>query len=352
MDHHTKKIWIELAKDVDEYHVFARSEKNRFESYREGNIILHLIPAIGKRERSFLISGFLLLFYIPRFRITHLLSQSPINGGLAAVIASKLFGLPVMVEIHGDVFFKYFQKKTWTDRILSKLVRYSLRNATLVRSLSNEMSRLLDSEGIKNNVVVIPNRVDLKLFHPPKSDFRAGKSFKIISVGRFVPQKGYNIAIEAVLELSKKYPVELYLIGGGELFEELTLCAGDNSHIHLIEWMEQKELIRFLHASDLYIQPSIPFLGEAMPRTILEAMGMGLPVIATNIAAIPGVVDHGINGLLIEPGSREELANAIEKLLLDEKLRFYLGTNAFNKASSQYEWNNAFRIYRNALYGM
>lgn len=352
VDHHTKKIWIELAKDADEYHVFARSQKNCFERYREKNIVLHLIPAIGKRERSFLISGFLLLFYIPRYRITHLLSQSPITGGLPGVIASKLFGLPIMVELHGDVFFKYFQKKTWTDRILSLLVKYSLRNATLVRSLSNEMSRLLHSEGIKNNVVEIPNRVDLQLFHPPKTDYRAGKSFKIISVGRFVPQKGYNIAIEAVLELSKKYPVELYLIGGGELFKELMLCAGGNSQIHLIEWMEQKELIRFLRESDLYIQPSVPFLGEAMPRTILEAMGMGLPVIATNIAAIPGVVDHGTNGLLIEPGSILALVNAIEKLLLNEELRYHLGTNAFIKASSHYEWDHAFRIYRNALYGM
>jgi len=238
VEHHTKKIWQELARDSDEYHVFARSYGNRFERYREGNIFLHLIPALGKSERWFFISSLFLFFYIRRHRITHLLAQSPLSGGLAAVLASKLFGIPVMVEIHGDVFFKYFLKKSLSDRILAFLTKYSLKNATVVRSLSPEMTRLLHANGIKNNVTEVPNRVDLQLFRPPKTVYEFGNTIKIVSVGRFVRQKGYDLAIKAVQELSARYPVELYLIGGGELYEELDQQANGNPDIHLIRWMD------------------------------------------------------------------------------------------------------------------
>lgn len=352
VDHHTKKIWRELAKDADEYHVFARSQKNRFEQSREEKLVLSLVPALGKRERSFILSSFLLLFYIPRYRITHLLAQSPITGGLAGLIASKLYGIPLMVELHGDLFFRYFLKKSLADQVLSFIVKYILRNATVVRSLSAEMTRLLHKAGIKKNVLEIPNRVDLQLFQPPKTDYRAGNIFKIISVGRFVPQKGYDLAIEAVARLSKRYPVELYLTGGGELYNKLKQQANSNPHIHLIGWMDQQALIPFLRSADVYIQPSVPYLGEAMPRTILEAMGMGLPVIATKIAAIPGVLEHEVDALLIEPGSSIELENAIEKLIFDEKMRIKLGRNAYIKARSHYEWNMSFDRYRKVLYSM
>ncbi len=350
--HHTKKIWKELARDADEYHIFARSTKNRFEQYREGNIVLSLVPALGKRERSFILTSLLLIFYIPRYRVTHLLAQSPISGGLSALIASRVYGIPLMVELHGDVFFRYFQKKTTTDKILSFLVRLCLRNASVIRSLSAEMTRLLNEQGFVSNVVEIPNRVDLQLFQPPKTDYQAGECFKIISIGRFVPQKGYGLAIEAISRLSKRYQLELYLIGGGKLYSKLKQQAADHPNIHLIRWMDQEELIPLIRSADLYIQPSIPFLGEAMPRTILEAMGMGLPVIATNIAAIPGVVEHEKDCLLIEPGSSEELTNAIEKLIRNEELRRQLGTNARMKVYAQYEWVQAFNLYRKVLYGM
>jgi glycosyltransferase involved in cell wall biosynthesis len=352
VDHNTKKIWKELAKDADEYHVFARSQRNRFELYREEKLVLYLVPALGKRERSFLLSSLLLLFYIPRYRITHLLAQSPLTGGMTGLIASKLYRLPLMVELHGDVFFRYFLKKSFTDKVLSFIVKYILRNATVVRSLSAEMTRLLNRQGIKNNVEEIPNRVDLQLFQPPKTDYQAGNIFKIISVGRFVPQKGYDLAIEAVARLSERFQVELYLIGGGDLYSLLKQKANGNPHIHLIGWMDQKALISFLGSADLYIQPSVPYLGEAMPRTILEAMGMGLPVITTKIAAIPGVLEHEVDALLIEPGSSIELEKAIEMLIFDEKKRSELGRNAYMKVKSKYEWNMSFDLYRKVLYSM
>jgi len=96
----------------------------------------------------------------------------------------------------------------------------------------------------------------------------------------------------------------------------------------------------------------VPYFGEAMPRTILEAMGMGLPIVASNIAAIPGVLEQGMDALLIKPGSVYEIEKALKNLIFDENLRMQLGKNAFNKAKTKFEWNMSFDLYRKVLYAM
>jgi len=257
-----------------------------------------------------------------------------------------------MVEIHGDVYFKYPGSDRFIERILSFFSRYSFKNASKVRSLSPSMTRLLKQQGIDGNIVEIPNRVDTKMFGPPKSGHRIEGPVKIISVGRFVPQKGYDLAIKSIQELGKKYDISLKLIGGGKMTQELSNLIGNDVRIELIEWIQQKELIEVMKSSDIYIQPSLPHLGEAMPRTILEAMALGLPIISTNIAAIPGILIDEYNALLIDPGSKNDLSESLERLINDDKLRSRLGKNAHTDASTKYEWGRMFELYRNEIRNM
>ena len=350
--HHTKNIWKELSKSFDEYHILARCETNKYSFSQEGNIYLHLVPRITKKSKIFFFTSFWMFYIIKKYEITHLLSQCPIVGGFSASLASKFFKIPLMVEIHGDVYFKFMKEASLKDKIFSIITKFTFNNATKIRSLSSTMNIMLKNDGIKNNYVVIPNRVNLSLFDTKKISYELHKPIKIISIGRFVEQKGYDIAIEVIKELSEKYNIELYLIGGGTLYEKFDSMSKGFENIKLIKWIEQKELKVLLEETDIYIQPSKPFFGEAMPRTILEAMAMKLPIISTNIAAIPGVLENKKNALLIKPNSKEELKQALETLIGDDNLREQIAKQAYKDVLDKYEWNKVFELYRNELKSM
>lgn len=349
--HHTKNIWIELAKGFDEYHIIARSETNKFSNSKEGNIHLHLLPKITSKSRIFFFTSFWMFWLIKKYEVTHLLSQCPIIGGFAATIASKIFHIPLMVEIHGDVYFKYLKRETFKNKIFSFFVKYSFNNATKIRSLSSAMDVMLKEYNFKHNICVVPNRVNLDLFNCNRANYELHKPIRIISIGRFVDQKGYEIAIRTIKKISFKFDIELYLIGGGILNDYFLKITKDNKNIKIIKWIKQKELKDLLKKSDIYIQPSKPFLGEAMPRTILEAMAMKLPVISTKIAAIPGVLNKE-NSILIEPNSELELEKAILKLIKDNSLRERIAKQGFKDVVEKYEWSKVFEKYRNEILSM
>jgi len=309
------------------------------------------MPKITKKSKIFFFTSFYMFWLIQKYKITHLLAQCPINGGFTATLASKYFKIPLMVEIHGDVYFDYMKKSTIKNIIFSKLTKYSLHNASKIRSLSSSMSIMLNNCGILKGIQVIPNRVDVSLFNSNKDNYDLHDPVKIISIGRFVEQKGYDIAIDAVKTLSIKYKIELYLIGGGFLYDKLVRQSYGFGNINIIKWVGQKKLKILLEESDIYIQPSKPYFGEAMPRTILEAMAMKLPVIATNIAAIPGVLNES-NAIVIKPNNVDELILAIEILMHNKSKREKIALQGYNDVIEKYEWNEVFKLYRNKIKGM
>ena len=350
-EHNTKNIWRELSQGFDEYHIFARSEDNTFSRTRMDNITLHLIPRITRRSWIFVFTSIYLFLLVKRNRITHIIAQSALLGGFSAALASRLFKIPLWVEIHGDVYFRYLERKTLTEKFLAIFVSFTFYTATRVRSLSSAMSDSLDTYGFRDNVVVVPNRVNLELFECPRRNYALGSPVRIISIGRFVEQKGYDIAIRAISQLSSRYSIELYLVGGGPLSKQLHYECKSVEGVKLFDWIEQAELQSMMRSADIYIQPSKPFLGEAMPRTILEAMAMRLPIIASKIAAIPGILNDG-NAILIEPCSVSALVSALERLILDKQLRENLGEQAWNDASNYFNWDDSFEMYRRRILAM
>ena len=89
-----------------------------------------------------------------------------------------------------------------------------------------------------------------------------------------------------------------------------------------------------------------------MPRTILEAMAMKAPVIASKVAGIPGIITHGENGILIEPMNESAIAKSIIDLLSNEAERKRLGQNAYLDVKNKYEWNKVFKLWAETLLSM
>lgn len=357
----TKRIWNTLSKFFRKHYILGRSMKYRFESYEEDNIKLYLLPKFN--SASFGISAHALYYLILKHKIDILLSQDPIVGGFAGVNASKLFKIPIMVEIHADTYFKFFTSRNPYEKILGQIALYSLKNATLVRIVSETFRPELHKVGIPDeNIVLIPYRVNLALFDYQREAVDVSKlgidedAFVITSIGRFVEQKGYEYLIRGFPQVLNEYPNSyLLIVGRGTLESEYKNLIRDlnmEGRIKLINWVPQELLQQILKKSDVYIQPSVPFRGDAMPRTILEAMAMKAPVIVSRVAGIPGIINHGENGILIEPMSESAIAESIVDLLSNEAERKRLGQNAYLDVKNKYEWNKVFKLWAETLLSM
>jgi glycosyltransferase involved in cell wall biosynthesis len=140
------------------------------------------------------------------------------------------------------------------------------------------------------------------------------------AVGRLSAEKGFDLLIRVVERLLRDgIDLELWIVGEGS--EEARLRAlvaelGLGERIKLLGY--RPETIPLYEAMDVFALSS---LREGLPNVVLEAMAMEVPVVATRIAGVPNLIRHEQNGLLVEPGDAEGLAQALGRLLGDERLR-------------------------------
>ncbi len=346
----TKKIWQELSKDFDEYHIIARATQNKFGYSKDGNIHLHLVPALGNKARTFMFSSFYMFKLIHKYKITHLLAQSSILGGFTGALASKLYKIPMMCEVHGEEYFRYFSGNKMSDFIFSRISKFSFRTACKVRSLNELMTSKLKKYGI-TNIVEIPNRVDLSTFNRQKNNFeRSQSTIRLVSVGRFVKEKNYLNLIIYLCESNIDF--HLTLIGGGPLkstYEEYIYQNNRQKNIELIDWIKQDDLVDLVTQSDIYIQYSI---SEGMPRTIIEAMAMKMPIISTEVGSIAGVLKSNYNALTIDVNNKDSLLSAINEFSTNMMFGKKMAENAYWDAQNKYEWKEVFAKYRDELVNM
>ncbi len=144
--------------------------------------------------------------------------------------------------------------------------------------------------------------------------------FTVGAVGRLSEEKGYDLLIRAVDHLIRKgYDVALLIVGEGnqrEKLEALLSELGRGDRIRLLGF--QSDVVPLYEAMDLFVLSS---LSEGLPNVVLEAMALEVPVVATQIAGIPRLIEDGKNGLLVDPGAFEPLAEAIARLVDNKELR-------------------------------
>ncbi|MGC8605656.1 MAG: glycosyltransferase [Desulfomonilaceae bacterium] len=174
-------------------------------------------------------------------------------------------------------------------------------------------------------VAVAPNGVDTNYFTPDSSS-RDPKP-TVVFIGRLVEQKDPFTLIEAFILLRKLVlDARLILIGQGYLnskIKQKVAESGLEQHIELIPG--SSDIRPFLRRGWLLTLPSI---SEGFPQVIIEAMACGLPVVATSVGGVPEIIEHGVNGLLVQPRSPKSLAQSMASLLLDDETRNLMGARA------------------------
>lgn len=200
------------------------------------------------------------------------------------------------------------------------------------------------------NVQRMYHGIDAGVFHPAR---RAVTSLVplILSVGRLVEKKGLDMLIDACRMLrGRGVPFRCEIVGYGAERGRLAALIehhGLDDQVQLSGKLNREQVIdRYAHAA-AYVQPSrVAADGDrdGIPNVLLEAMAMGLPVVATRISGIPEVVKHRHNGLLVGAEDPSAIADAVQQLIETPALAAQLGRNARHTVTHDFDNDRNLRV--------
>lgn len=251
------------------------------------------------------------------------------NAHHLAALAGKLAGRPVVTTIHGrQIALLDLELHRLTGSHLSVVCQ-----STYFQALSLGVNAgLLSYE---------PNGVDCQVFaprerpvgsHSLRARLQLSADTPLVGfVGRLSPEKGPEVFIRALLPLLARRPdAHAVMAGEGPLLEDLQEQIAQlrlDGKVHLLGL--QTDMPRLYSELDLVVSSSH---SEAMPLNLMEAMASGLPVIATRVGGVPGIVEHGYGGWLVAQYDSEDIGCRSAALLDDATLRHQFGECARRRA--------------------
>jgi glycosyltransferase involved in cell wall biosynthesis len=197
-------------------------------------------------------------------------------------------------------------------------------DAAFVVTCTNANRHHLAALHAGQRVHVVYHGTDTSRFHP---DGRRPEPGRILSVGRLVPKKGFDCLVDALgILASRRDDFRCEIVGGGPLREPLEhrIAAGPlRSLVQIHGSRLQEEILGEYRRAGLFVlAPLMTEDGDrdGIPNVLVEAMACGVPVVSTRLSGIPELIEHGREGLLVEPGDAAGLADAIDLLLSDPEL--------------------------------
>jgi glycosyltransferase involved in cell wall biosynthesis len=303
------------AEDEDIIRIEARGRRT----------LLHTLPrllAILARERS-------------KYSIIHCPTFSHLSG--LAVLAGRILRCPTLLRVATENDVREFAEgRHWKYRLFFWL----LRGATSVIAPSAAIrDELLRAGFSSERIVCFANGVDVDRFRPvtagekaqAKSALGLPRETAVIgTVARLVQRKGIDVLLRAFDMLCRHHRAHLVIVGDGPLRDELRALAHELKIADSISWLGfQADAVKWLQTMDVFAFPSRL---EGVPNAVLEAMAVGLPIVATNIGGVIDLLEEGSTGFLIPPDDPDALAAALDRLLRDVSLRADLSYRARKRA--------------------
>jgi glycosyltransferase involved in cell wall biosynthesis len=254
-----------------------------------------------------------------------------------AAIGARLAGRPLVVKLVSDEVFERATRSGRYGGTLDEFQRVrgggrqrflrATRNAALKRARhvfcpSSYLRDVALRWGLDaGRVTVLPNPAPTIPAMPTREKLRAELELAgdvVVFAGRLGPQKAVGVLLEALRRVSD---VSLVIAGDGperSALERRALELGLGSRARFLGSVPRETVLRLFRAADASVLPSA---WENFPHTIVEALAVGCPVIATAVGGVPEVVHDGENGLLVPPGDPAALATAIKRFFGDGSLR-------------------------------
>jgi glycosyltransferase involved in cell wall biosynthesis len=176
------------------------------------------------------------------------------------------------------------------------------------------------------------------------------KYIVLFALQRLDREKRVDIIIENFAILNKKYKNIKLIIGGtgaeGDELKKLSRSLGLEKNILFTGYISNEDLPRYLNMCDIFVFHST---FETFGIVLAEAMMAKKPIVSVKTTAIPEVVEDGESGLVVEPLNPSAMANAISKLIEDDKLREKMARKGYEKAFKEYNWDNIAPRYEQVL---
>lgn len=321
---------LEYAKLFDELHIIV-FVKDSYISLPCGNLFIYSLSGVFPINFLRIIAqGYRILHKIT---IDVISVQAPDEYGLIGFLLSKLFAVPLQVQVHTDIMSPWYRRASWKEFMRYWLARFLIPRAGSLRVVSQRIRKsIYRINGIRtvlSTVHVLPIFTDTSKFRLAVRDSRTDErfhnySFKMIAVGRFVDkEKNFSMLIEAMREFVKICPrALLVLVGDGPDATNYKLqIINYNLEQNVIIESWRNDLPSFYKLFDLYLMSSNY---EGWGRTVIEAMASGLPVIITDVGLAGEVVINGENGVIVPVGDKEKFFEAVSRLYHDSEKRRYL----------------------------
>ncbi|GAA5173008.1 MULTISPECIES: glycosyltransferase [Amycolatopsis] len=282
-------------------------------------------------------------------------------SGLASILATRGSDLPVVQTFHalGAVKRRHQGSADTSPPDRVRLERLIGKNAAQVAATcSDEVFELARMGLPRPKMSVVPCGVNLERFGAEGPSASRGAKYRVVSVGRLVPRKGFATAIAALAGVPD---TELVIAGGpdhGRLADdpearrlrELAERCGVADRVHLLGKVSRSDMPALLRSADLVV--CTPWY-EPFGIVPLEAMACGRPVVAAAVGGLTDTVVDGVTGELVPPKRPEVLAATLRRLLENPAQREAYGVAGMDRAQSRYSWDriavDILRVYEKAL---
>lgn len=267
----------------------------------------------------------------------------------AAVSLKQMYNKPLVATIHATESGRWNGIHNKMQRYVNNMEWYlnyeSWRTIVCSDYMRDEVMSNYNLPADK--IDIIPNGIkrDKFLFYFPDAwQFRqtlaADHEPLIVSVGRMVPEKGFQHLIDAAREILYEIPNARFVIAGkGGMLEELKYRAqalGIADRVHLPGYVSDEDLLKLLKVADCAVYPS---LYEPFGIVALEAMAAHTPVVVSDTGGLSGIVEHGVTGMKAYKGSAESIAWGVKQILYNPDWAKAMVDQAYQRLIDTFNWD-------------
>lgn len=277
----------------------------------------------------YFVEAVLLAQQLLKRRIDHLHNHFGDSSCTVAMLAAEAAGLPFSFTLHGSGIF--FEAKSW--RLDEKLARASF--CACISHFTRSQAAIFAGAEHHDRLHLIHCGVEP---HRLASVTHDGQGTRLIFVGRVVETKGLSDLFDAMGPLVERWPdLTLTVVGDGPDRAALAQQAQRSGLAQQVEFTGTKaqgDVTGLLAAADVFVLPSY---AEGVPVVVMEALGAGVPVVATFVGGITELVEDDVTGYLVRPTDADHLADRIARLVEDPALRTRLGQAGRSKVEAEFD---------------
>jgi len=268
----------------------------------------------------------------------------------------RKLGLPHYLTVHNNRTHPHFERKNLplgsimgtlkamakgvTTQCYEHALRITYRNWTHIFTVNEPLRQMVSCWAGKTPVSIIGNAIgEVDPLSHPSIDlvkrFLQASTFKVISAGNLKQTKGFDLLLKAIARFPQK-GLRLVIIGDGEYrstLENEIAVLGIGDQVLLTGRLENQVFRNLLPLFDAFVLPSY---SETFGIVYLEAMAAGLPVVGVKGQGIDGIIQDGIQGLLVRPRNVEDIVASIQRLVIDREFAASIAQRGKQLVNDQY----------------